>query len=70
MIDIKVEIFLFFFIKEMDEPKFIERRMYEKKAQKIIERLAEETVNKTTLQSLVKFILFLSVLFSLLLFVY
>ena len=54
----------------MDEPKFIERRMYEKKAQKIIERLAEETVNKTTLQSLVKFILFLSVLFSLLLFVY
>ena len=35
------------------EAKFVERRMYEKKAQKIIERLSEATVNKTVLLSLV-----------------
>lgn len=36
------------------EKKLIERRIYEKKAQKIIERLAEETVNLNVLNTLVR----------------
>jgi hypothetical protein len=38
------------------ETKLVERRMYEKKAQKIVERLSEETVTNKILVSLVRVI--------------